>query len=524
MHDFDAIVIGSGHNALGTALYLAKAGWRVAVLERAADIGGGLKTAECTRPGFHHDLYATNVGAFLNARVYKDFGSAFARYGLEFLRSDLPFATAFDDDACRISCAPEATAAEIARLSSTDAEGWTQLAHLFDRMRGNVGALQTSAMPSVALFRHLAACAAKPDVARNLLALAFGSCRSLADRYLTDPKVKALLFPWAFHSDFAPDTPGGGMFALFAALSPFRQGLFIPSGGAAAIANAMGRTLVEHGGTLFTNMAAQRIEIVDNVARGVRCANGTTLSAKRAIVAGVAPAALLSGLLPEGALSPRHRRRLARFTPGLGTFVVHLALSGPLQWRAGSDLARFFYVHLNGQADEITRTQTQAEAGLLPDKPMIAVSQPTALDTSRAPTGCGVVRLHVRCVPANIKGDASDEIQATDWRDATLPFAERMLSLLAAAAPNLRDVLLDWSAMSPDDIAADNPNMIGGDCSGGSHRLAQHYVLRPALGWSRHTTPIHNLYLTGASTWPGSGIHCASGYLAAQRILSSRPS
>src|ERR1017187_10612463 len=56
---FDIVVAGAGHNSLITACYLAKAGYRVAVLEGRAVIGGGAFTSEIVLRGFHQDLCST---------------------------------------------------------------------------------------------------------------------------------------------------------------------------------------------------------------------------------------------------------------------------------------------------------------------------------------------------------------------------------------------------------------------------------------------------------------------------------
>ena len=75
MNKYDAIVIGSGHNGLASAVVLAKAGWKVLVVEKAEIPGGASKSSEITQKGFIHDLYATNIGSFLGGPFYREFGS-----------------------------------------------------------------------------------------------------------------------------------------------------------------------------------------------------------------------------------------------------------------------------------------------------------------------------------------------------------------------------------------------------------------------------------------------------------------
>jgi phytoene dehydrogenase-like protein len=111
--DFDAIIVGAGHNGLICALYLAKAGYRVLVLEQAEDIGGACRSAEVTLPGFTHDLFATNFTLFTASIAYRDFAAELGALGVRFLSSDDSFATGYpngraarQDDGATVPAAP----------------------------------------------------------------------------------------------------------------------------------------------------------------------------------------------------------------------------------------------------------------------------------------------------------------------------------------------------------------------------------------------------------------------------------
>src|SRR5262245_6122573 len=114
MADYDAIVVGAGHNGLVCALYLMRAGWRVAVLEANDQIGGGLRSGELTLPGFCHDHYATNLGAFAASPVYQDLKADFEAHGVRLLRSDKPYAGVQDGQALRVYTDTERTEAQFA--------------------------------------------------------------------------------------------------------------------------------------------------------------------------------------------------------------------------------------------------------------------------------------------------------------------------------------------------------------------------------------------------------------------------
>ena len=166
----------------------------------------------------------------------------------------------------------------------------------------------------------------------------------------------------------------------------------------------------------------------------------------------------------------------------------------------------------------MARTYAQAMAGLLPDEPILVVGQPTGQDPSRAPKGKHVLWLQVRMTPGQIKGDAKGEITATDWTQAAEPMAERALDILEAYAPGTRAKILGRRIVTPAELEADNPNLVGGDQVCGSHHMAQHFLFRPSRGHADGSTPLANLHLTGAAVWPGAGTGAGPGTLLAAKL------
>jgi phytoene dehydrogenase-like protein len=212
---------------------------------------------------------------------------------------------------------------------------------------------------------------------------------------------------------------------------------------------------------------------------------------------------------------------MARFAHAPGTMMIHLAMDGLPDWAAGPELQRFAYVHLAPSMDQMARTYAQAQAGLLPDEPVVVVGQPTVADPSRAPDGKHVLWLQVRMAPGVIRGDARHEIGATDWADAAEPFADRALSILDRYAPGVRGRILGQRIVSPQELEAENPNLVGGDQICGSHHLSQHFLFRPLRGYADGSTPIKGLHLTGAAVWPGAGTGAGSGFLLARRLAGN---
>ena len=236
------------------------------------------------------------------------------------------------------------------------------------------------------------------------------------------------------------------------------------------------------------------------------------------IIANVHPKIVFEELTPPDATPASFREAVQSFRAGPGAMMIHLALDDLPDWRAGRALREFAYVHVAPDMEMMTRVYAEAAAGLLPAEPVLVVGQPTAIDPSRAPAGKHVLWVQVRVLPAEIHGDAAGTIAARGWDEAREPYADRVLDILETYAPGLRSRVLGRAVFSPLDLERENPNLIGGDSLSGSHHLDQNFFLRPVAGWSRYRTPVKNLYLCGASTWPGAGTGAGSGFMVAKML------
>ena len=522
MADADAIVIGSGHNGLVAAFRLARAGWRVVVLERAGMIGGAIRTEAITLPGFRHDLFATNLSLFKSSLVYREHQTEFEHAGLRFIPCNEAFASVYDDcKSVRISTDAEQTATEFAKCSPADLGGWREVVSNYRRLAPHVLPLTNMALPSrEAVGQVLRMIFYLRSGMLDLKDVIFGSPRRFVDRFFHTDEAKSAFLPWAFHLDFAPDVPGGAAFAFVSAASAHLNGLILAQGGAGAIVSALCKLIKAHGGIVQTRTDVSEILVEGGQAIGVRTNSGDVFTAARAVIANVTPPLLFGRLLSSAGVPLRVRRRAVKFRYGPGVFMVHLALSRHLDWAAGDDLWRFNYVHLNGRADQIAATYAQCGKGLLPSRPMMIVSQPTYADPSRAPSQCAIIRLQVRAVPSVIVGDASGVIREHDWAGIKEAFADRVVEQLAEYAPGAQQAILARQVMSPEDFERENANLIGGDCVSGSHHLDQNYLARPFPGWTRYRTCIKQLFMVGASTWPGGGVNATSGFLVAEDLLN----
>ena len=516
--DFDAIIIGAGHNSLACACHLAKRGWKVAVYEQNAEPGGAVKSGAYTKPGFTHDWAAMNLSLFAGSAFHAENAEELASHGLAFAPTGNPFASLFPDGRWLGVCNDSATNIKrVQGFSDADAETWQQLTDAFP---GQAEAI-FNVLGSPMNMRALASLgwktwrASGSDGALDLARFLMLSPRAWLDQTFESDHVKSTLAAWGMHLDFAPDIAGGAVFPYLEAMAGQAFGMVLGQGGADTMTSAMVKMLEANGGELHLDAEVTQIEQAAGRATGIVLADGRFAKAEKAVIANVAPSTLLK--LTGGTGDTRHEAAMKGFQHAPGTMMIHLAMDGLPDWPV-PELRDFAYVHLAPSMDQMARTYAQAKAGLLPDEPVIVCGQPTVVDPSRAPEGKHVLWLQVRMAPGQINGDAAGKIKATDWGKAAKPFAKRALDILESYAPGTRAKIIGQHIITPEMLEADNPNLVGGDQVCGSHHLHQHFMNRPARGYADGSTPIRNLYHTGAAVWPGGGTGAGPGTMLAKKL------
>ena len=521
MSEFDAIFVGAGHNSLACAAHLALKGWKVGVFERNALTGGAVQTREYTLPGFRHDFGAMNLSLFAGSAFHRKYANELKTHGLEFAPVADCFASVFPDGSwLGVSTDIEKTAARIAAFSAADAESWRRLVAAFpgeaEHLFGLLGSpMSARALAAIAwkLWRKKGVSGAL-DTARLLLS----SPRAWLEENFQSPQVRATLATWGMHLDFAPDIAGGAVFPYLESMANQSFGMVLGKGGADTMIRALENMLAAAGGTVLTRSEVTEITTSAGKATGIRLASGETHTARKAVIAGVAPGALTKKLLPNGSGNAAFDTSMEKFRHAPGTMMIHLALDSLPDWKAGEELQRFAYVHLAPSLETMAKAYQEATAGLLPAEPVLVVGQPTAIDPTRAPQGRHVLWVQVRMLPATILGDAAGEIAPAHWDGVKERYAERVLAIIETYAPGLGAKILGRAIFSPLDLERENPNLVGGDQICGSHHLSQNFLFRPARGFSRWNTPVENLHLVGAGTWPGAGVGAGSGFLLARQL------
>ncbi|MDQ1609738.1 MAG: hypothetical protein QOE16_2470 [Microbacteriaceae bacterium] len=464
----DAVVVGAGPNGLAAAVTLARAGLDVQLVERASAVGGGLRTAELTLPGFRHDVCSAVHPTALASPFFREFGLTDR---VPFIIPDVSYAHPLDGGRAGLAYRDlERTVDGLGR----DGPAWRRLFWpLVDEIERVVDFTGTQLLR---VPRHPLTVF---DYGRRVLEQGSPAWEA---RFRGDV-APAMLTGVAAHTNGRMPSLATAGAGLLLGAHAHAAGWGFPVGGSQLIADALADDFRAHGGRI----------LVDHDVRSpgdVEPARVTLLDTSPEFLA-----AFAGDRLPQ-----RYRRRLLGFTRGNGVAKVDFALDGPVPW-SNPEVALAPTVHLGGTRAEIADAENTVARGGVPDAPYVLVTQPSILDETRAPAGKQVLWAYIH-VPLNSALDATELVTRQ---------VERF-------APGFRDTILASAGMTALDVAAYNPNNIGGDILGGAVTVSQ-LLRRPTLSSRPWETPVDGLYLCSASTPPGPAVHGMNGWYAAQLAL-----
>lgn len=465
----DAVVVGSGPNGLAAAITLAQAGLKTVLREAQATVGGGLRSAELTMPGFIHDVCSAVHPLALSSPFLR--ALPLADFGLEWIQPSAALAHPLDGGSAALLHQSLDDTAESLGAGGRD---WRRLMAPFVRHWGELS--HDVLAPPLRIPRH-------PILMARFGARALRSATGLARALRTTP-ARALFAGNAAHSFLPLEAWGTAAFGLLLAVSGHAVGWPIARGGSQRLADALAAYFRTLGGEIVT---AAPVEHLDELAPA------------RVVLLDLSPRQVLriaGDRLPRG-----YRRALEGYRYGSAAFKVDWALDGPVPWTA-PECARAATVHLGGTLEEVAASEAAPARGTVHERPFVLFVQPTLFDDSRAPAGKHTAWAYCH-VPNGYPLDASGKI-------------ERQIERFA---PGFRERILARSVITPADFERRNANLIGGDINGGMMDLRQVFA-RPVARITPYRTPLRGVYLCSASTPPGGGVHGMCGHHAARAALA----
>jgi phytoene dehydrogenase-like protein len=518
------VIVGGGHNALVTAFYLVKGGFKPLVLERREMVGGGAITEEF-HPGFRASTLAHTVGP-LRADIAAEM--QLQNFGCEILTPDpRVFAPTPNGKSLLFYNSAGQAAHGIAAFSEKDAKRYKQFAEALESLAGVFTQLTSITPPAIDK--------PSPEDLWNLLKTG-RSIRGLGKTGILDllrwgPMAVADFVAEFFETELLRATIAArGIFGT--ALGPWSAGstavlllraaadahpvgpAAFPRGGMGELTRALSEAAKQAGAEIRTDAEVAQIQVKDGAVNGVVLRGGEEISGD-AVVSGLDPKRTLFNLIDPSQLDPTFANRIKNFRAAGTVAKVNIALGGLPVFAALDDSESSLKVlsgriHIGPEIDYLERAFDASKYGEFSKAPWLDVTIPTILDPALAPDGKHVLSAYVQFAPYKLKEG--------DWDKQRKALGDAVVKTLATYAPNLPGLAEGMQVITPKDLET-SYGFMGGHIFHGELALDQLFTMRPVLDWARYKTPIRGLFLCGSGTHPGNGLTGASGANAAREII-----
>ncbi len=519
--DYDAIIIGGGHNGLTCGAYLAKAGLSTLVLERRPMVGGAAVSEEVFK-GFTFSVFSY-VMSLLHPKVIEEL--ELARYGLKVLPATDLYCPLRDDDYILYSDDVARTQAQFARFSRQDAEAYPAFLAYLQESAAILRKLQLETPPDPSRrdwksFKDLALLLWRyrehAGELYRVIDLFTQSADVFLSRWFRNDTIKAVLAYYASIGSFTgPKSPGSAYVILHHLIGEHEGagGWGFVRGGMGAISDALATSGQSHGLKIKTNAEIDKVLVDDDRVLGVVTKSGDEYRAK--VVASNASAKVLFlDLIDPSDLPAVFLDEIKQFRTYSTAFKINVAAKRPPQYK-GFDAEKCgfevpSYVHMAPDIDYLERAYDDAKHGWYSYRPFITAVVPTTVDNSIAPEGKHVVNLFGGHAPYNLRNGS--------WQQQRGDFVRNVMNTIHEFAPGFADDVIDMQVLLPPDIE-EILNIPHGHIFHGELSPDQLFFMRPVPRFADYRTPIKGLYQCGASCHPGGGVSGLPGHNAAREIL-----
>jgi len=507
---YDVIIIGAGPNGLTAGAYLAKAGARVLILERMHETGGGLVTEEFS--GFRFNLHAIFMLMMDVMPAYKDLD--LESYSVIYRKPEVAVSLLTrDGKALTLYGDVERSAKSIEKFSKNDAKRYQEIMKDWNRLCEEclIPATYTLPMP--------------------VLDMILGYQRSETGRMMQEIMEKSpleILHECGFENDYlkaailylanmwgvGPETSAVGFFVPLIVNRMLNATLII--GGSHCLSSTIQKIAKEYGADIFESSEVAKIIIEDGTAKGVELGNGKQFMS-RSILTTTDPKTTFVKLIDEK-VTQKISRGLYEQTKAweweaTSLFSLHLALDRRPKYKAAEfdpdvDKAMLKIMGVESAEDVLAHYKRTINGELGVAGSAITT---TDFDPQQAPSD-----IFYGTAVARWEGLAPYDPKNGNWEKIKEKYADEIMGRWKEYAPNLSEAkVIRRYSYTPEYIEKKLVNMVRGSIKHGAYIGTQMSTLRPNSECSSYRTPIKNLYVAGASTWPGGMVLLGGGYNAA---------
>ena len=501
-HEYDAIIIGAGHNGLVTAGYLAQEGLKVLVLERLEMVGGAVVSDELA-PGFTIP-YCAYILHIMQGRVIDDL--KLRDNGLDII----PFTTfRFDPfpDGNYIMTYREnyRNAEELARFSERDARALPEWTSFWERASAILHRYWFREPPTLAEVYQDVRGTSDEEVWETMLTV---SMRDLVDRHFEHPQVKAHFIDAQDAGD--PSAPGSILSLAYLRVNAFTkpENYGIPRGGMSQLPFAMARYAESLGVEIRLNTVVDKVIVEDGTAVGVRLEGGEEIRSFM-VVSNADPKRTYRDLVDAADVDAATKTKVDGLSTRANCVKLLVALRELPDFSSylgeGYDPRLTAYFRICPSVDYFQQSWDDAKNGYPSSCPVMNVQMPSIYDKSLTPAGHHVLSSWTLYAPAELK-DGSWDVEGPK-------VGEQLIDILTTYAPNFRESIVDWTLQTPEDIE------IRQFLTDGNIRHIDITTKQIFSGRMPYRSNISRFYMCGSGTHPGGEITGAPGHNAAKAIL-----
>jgi len=506
---YDIVVAGAGHNSLITAAYLAKAGYRCLVLEGRPIVGGGVKSAHLTLPGFVHDVCSSAHNGIHGNPLLQNDELRLRDYGLEYIYPDPVFHMPFPDGSYLTQWRDlDRTCAEFAKFSRKDGEAYRRMIAEYETVKPLLNAVTFSPVGFGKSLNELLAGHPQGKIWQRRLAM---SAWQIVKETFEEEHCRAFMLGCPF--SLQPVLDPASARAVYIPLHQQRESRPLPKGGSGALSVALARFIEAHQGAILTNKWIKSLVIENGRCVGVECEDGSAYRAEKAVVSTIHIKQLVD-MASKELWGEDFLEGVETWEAGMTMFVTNYAAIEPPEYKVDGGTLSPVHSGLMVNSERAMQMGYDFASGSvnLANPPLHVICCSVA-DPTRAPVRMHTIKV-VAYHPYLLKeGPEHWDVIKKQVSDANLDFVRRF-------SPNLtEDKILAKTIESPLDLERMNPHNWRGSCHAGASGPAQSGVMRPMPGYAQYRMPIPGLYQTGATTHPGGSVTGGPGRNAAAVML-----